>query len=283
MEEVFEVITLFQELGIEKVRLTGGEPLLRKGVPSLVARVKALPGIREVVMTTNGVLLKSFARELKAAGLDRLNISLDTLDRSNFLKITGMDKFQEVMGGIQEVFRLGLSPVKINAVLMKGYNDHEVLDLVDFAVVNACEVRFIEWMPTAGEILSERNNRFLSNIFAREIISQRYTLIPDCSNPHSPAGTFRIRGTCAKVGFISPLSNQFCKKCNRLRIKANGMLKTCLHGKEDLNIRELLRSNSTRGAIKSHIGSVVYNRPEEHFLNDATVRHQDFVMTAVGG
>ena len=281
--EIAEVVSIFSELGIWKVRLTGGEPLLRKGVPSLVARIKSFPGIREVVMTTNGVLLKDFAQALKCAGLDRINVSLDTLDRENFKRITGLDKLNEVLDGMDAAQRAGLGPIKLNTVLMKGFNDHEIMDLVEFAVARSMHIRFIEWMPTAAEIHSVRENRFLSVDFPKRLIQEKYGFIPDESEPHAPARTFGLRGTQTKVGFISPLSNAFCPMCNRLRLKANGMMKTCLHGKEDLDLKSLLREGRSREAIKNRIASVVFDRPEEHFLNQSAVPHNDFVMTAVGG
>lgn len=283
MEEVFEAVSVFSELGIRKVRLTGGEPLLRKGVPALVAKIKSLPGIREVVMTTNGVLLKTFAAELKKAGLDRINISLDTLDRGNFERITGSDKLESVLEGIAAAQAAGIGPIKVNAVLMKGWNDHEVMDLVKFAVSRKLHMRFIEWMPTTSEIHSVRENRYLSSEAARRTVETDYCLIRDEADPHAPARTYRVKGTDCTVGFISPLSNAFCAMCNRLRMKANGMLKTCLHGREDLDIRGLLRSGTPREEIKRRIAETVFDRPQEHFLNNAAVAHQDFVMTSVGG
>ena len=283
MEEIVETVSIFAELGIWKLRLTGGEPLLRKDVPSLVARIKNIPGIREVVMTSNGVLLKHFAADLKKAGLDRINVSLDTLDRENFKRITGLDKFGEVLEGIEAVTAAGIRPVKINVVLMKGFNDAEILELVRFAVARELHIRFIEWMPTAGGIHALRENRFMSSEEAKNRIEEKYTLFPDESNPHSPARNYFAAGTKSEVGFISPLSNAFCAMCNRLRLKADGMMKTCLHGKEDLDIKALLRRGLTREEIRQAIIAVVFDRPEEHFLNNATVPHNDFVMTAVGG
>jgi cyclic pyranopterin phosphate synthase len=283
MDETAEIVAIFAELGINKVRLTGGEPLLKKGVPDLVHCIKNFPGIREVVMTTNGVLLKSFAQDLKSAGLDRINISLDTLDRKNFERITGLDKLNDVLNGIEAASFAGIGPIKINAVLMKGYNDKEIMELVEFAIERCFHIRFIEWMPTAGEIHSVRENRFLSSEFAKQTVSEKYGLIPDDSDPSAPARSFYIHGTQSRIGFISPLSNAFCSKCNRLRLKANGMMKTCLHGKEDLDIKALLRQGVSREEIKRQIVSTVFDRPEEHFLNNQAVPHNDFVMTAVGG
>lgn len=282
-DEILEIVSMFAELGLWKVRLTGGEPLLRKDVTALVRRLRRVPGVRELVMTSNGLLLKRFAGELKASGLDRVNVSLDTLDRGNFERITGLDRFREVMEGIEAAAAAKLTPLKINAVLMKGYNDHEVLDLVRFAVERDFHVRFIEWMPTAGEIYSVRNDRYMSAETAKAMIEEKYRLVADDTNPYAPARSFQIDGTASTVGFISPLSNAFCKQCNRLRLKANGMMKTCLHGREDLDLKALLRGGLSREAIKARIASTVFDRPEEHFLNDATKPHNDFIMTAVGG
>lgn len=283
MDEIAEIVSIFAELGINKVRLTGGEPLLKKGVPDLVRRIKNFSGIREVVMTTNGVLLGTFAQNLKNAGLDRVNVSLDTLDRENFKRITGLDKLSDVLNGIDAAAKAGIGPIKINTVLMKNYNDREIMELVEFAIERSFHIRFIEWMPTAGEIQSVRENRYLSSEFAKQSVAEKYGLIPDDSDPHAPAKNFRIEGTRSRIGFISPLSNAFCAKCNRLRLKANGMMKTCLHGKEDLDIKALLRQGVSREEIKEQIVSTVFDRPEEHFLNNPAVPHNDFVMTAVGG
>ena len=283
MDEIAQTVDIFAELGISKVRLTGGEPLLRKGVPALVACLKATPGIHEVVMTTNGILLGAFAGKLKQAGLDRLNISLDTLDRENFKRIAAMDKLDEVFAGIDAALAHGLGPIKLNMVLMKGINDHEVPAMVRFAVERGMDLRFIEWMPTATEIHSVRENRFLDTESVRQSLESEFCLVRKEVDPHAPARTYQIIGTESTIGFISPLSNAFCSMCNRLRLKANGMMKTCLHGKEDLSLRELLRGGVSREEIRKRIEETVFDRPKEHFLNDPSVEHKDFVMTAVGG
>ena len=234
-------------------------------------------------MSTNGVLLKRFAGALKAAGLQRVNVSLDTLSRERFLRITGMDCWQDVVDGIVEARAAGLAPVKLNTVLMKGVNDDEILPLVDFAVRHGVELRFIEWMPTNPLVNGEREGRFLSNEVAQAYIEEAYRLIPDEGDPHAPARTFRIDGTDTRVGFINPLSNSFCAMCNRVRLKVNGRIKTCLHGREELDLKTMLRSGISAEEIKRQIGMAVFLRPEQHFLNRLDVAHQDFVMTQVGG
>ncbi len=282
-EELAKLTRCFAELGIRKVRLTGGEPLVRKGIEELIFRIREIPQIREMALSTNGVFLKGKARLLNTAGLDRLNISLDTLKRDRFIEISKIDKLPEVLEGIEEAIACGLTPVKLNTVLMRGINDDEILDLVSFAVERSLEIRFIEVMTTNINVGLDPQERFFSSEEAREIVEREYELIPAESYLSSPAQTFSIAGTQARVGFISPLSNFFCARCNRLRLKANGMLKTCLHGKEDLDLKQLLRSGMAMETMKERIQEVVYVRPEQHFLNETQVKHNDFQMSHIGG
>ena len=282
-DELVELAEIFAELGITKIRLTGGEPLLRPGVVELLERLAAVPRIQTLALSTNGVLLKRHAAALKQAGLQRINISLDTLSREKFSRITGQDQWQQVIDGIHEASRVGFEAVKINTVLMKGINDDEILALVRFAVDEALELRFIEWMPTNPFVDQKRRERFLSNDVVRALIEQHYDLVADDLDVHSPAKRFLIRGTAARVGFINPLSNYFCAQCNRVRLKVNGRIKTCLHGKEELDLKTMLRTGVAHDVIKAQIAEAVFLRPEQHFLNQPAVPHHDFVMTQVGG
>ncbi|MBI3324524.1 MAG: GTP 3',8-cyclase MoaA [Candidatus Omnitrophica bacterium] len=282
-DELVELATIFAELGITKIRLTGGEPLLRPGLMEMVGRLATIPGITQLAMSTNGVLLSRHARALKNAGLQRINVSLDTLSREKFATITAMDQWQAVVDGIVEAKAVGLKPVKVNTVLMKGVNDDEILALVRFAVEQELELRFIEWMPTNPFVDHERESKFFSNDAARVLIAGAHRLIPDDPDPHAPARSFLIDGTGARVGFINPLSNVFCAMCNRVRLKANGRIKTCLHGREELDLKAMLRAGVAREEIKRQIATAVFLRPEQHFLNRPEVAHQDFVMTSVGG
>lgn len=282
-DEVIELATIFAELGVTKIRLTGGEPLLRPGLVTMVARLAIIPRITQLAMSTNGVLLARHARALKEAGLQRINVSLDTLSREKFAAITGMDQWHEVVDGILEAKAEGLGPVKINTVLMRGVNDDELLALVGFAIEQELELRLIEWMPTNPLIDVEREGKFLSNEVAQRLIERHYRLVSDDPDPHSPARSFRIAGTRARIGFINPLSNFFCALCNRVRLKANGRIKTCLHGAEELDLKTMLRAGVSREAIKRQIATAVFLRPEQHFLNRPEVAHHDFVMTQVGG
>ncbi len=281
-----EIVTLtgyFAELGVRKVRLTGGEPLVRPGIAGLIRRLRKIPGIEELALSTNGVLLKQQARELREAGLDRINVSLDTLRRDRFKEIAKMDRLSDVLEGIEEALRCGLHPVKMNTVLIKGVNDDEILDLTRFAVEHSMEVRFIELMQTNQAVMLDPAQNFLSVEEARGMIETQYRLVPFDTYVSSPAKVFSIVGTQARVGLISPLSCFFCARCNRLRLKANGALKTCLHGKEDLDLKSLLRSGASRAVIQRKIEAVVFNRPEQHFLTQPEVKHQDFQMSHVGG
>ena len=282
-DEILTLTSCFVELGIRKVRITGGEPLVRKGIAGLIARIRKIPDIAEIALSTNGVFLKDQAQELKEAGLDRINISLDTLRRDRFQQIARMDKLPQVLEGVEEAIKQGFHPIKINTVLMKGINEDEILNLVQFAIERSIEVRFIELMPTHDSVQRNVNERFVSSEEAKTSIEKEYSLTPADTYFSSPASVYNIYGTRARVGFISPLSCAFCSRCNRLRLKANGALKTCLHGKEDLDLKTLLRSGVFLDEIKSKIREVVYARPEQHFLNEPQVQHQDFQMSHVGG
>ena len=281
--EIAELTQYFSELGIRKVRLTGGEPLVRRNVSELIFKIREIPEISEMALSTNGVFLKQQARSLKQAGLDRINISLDTLNRHRFQEIAKQDRLQDVLDGIDEALRCGFKQLKLNAVLLKGINEDEILDLVSFAVEMGVEIRFIELMQTNGLVQLDPMERFMTTEEAQIRVEEVYDLIPTDTYFSSPARMYQIKGTESKVGFISPLSNQFCSRCNRLRLKANGMLKTCLHGKEDLDLKELLRAQTPKEVIKRKIQEVVWVRPEEHFLNKSEVKHQDFQMSHVGG
>lgn len=282
-DELVTLAAMFVTLGVRKIRLTGGEPLLRPGLPEVVRRLAALPEMAQLALSTNGVLLQRYAEALKRAGLQRVNVSLDTLVRERFTAITGMDCWQTVVDGILEARRVGLTPVKVNMVLMKGVNEDEIVPMVEFAAAHRLEIRFIEWMPTTTGVDDRRVNRFFSNEQAREALERHYQLMPEDIDPHAPARRFRVAGTEAAVGFISPLSRFFCGMCNRVRLKADGRIKTCLHGREELDLKQMLREGASPSAIQAVIRQAVFLRPEEHFLNRQDVAHQDFVMTQVGG
>ena len=282
IEEIERLARIFASLGIRKVRLTGGEPTLRRGIEEIVARIKNISGIREIVMTTNGIVLSRIAQTLRTAGLDRVNISLDTLDRAKFRRIAGPDRLADVLESVDKALEAGLRPVKLNTVVMRGINDEEVVDLLRFAVAKEISIRFIEVMPTHQSVFTARE-RLVPSQEVKEKIEQHYELENAPAYAGSPSRDFWVMGTRTMVGFISPLSNFFCAQCNRIRLKANGGLKTCLHGEESVNLRKLLREGSTDGEVAEVISRTVYHRAAEHFLNNDFVPHKDFFMSQVGG
>jgi cyclic pyranopterin phosphate synthase len=262
-EEILRLVEIFADIGINKVRLTGGEPLVRPGIIDLVEMINNINGIESVVMTTNGVLLKDYADKLKEAGLKRINISLDSLDRKTYKKITRFDKLNKVLSGIKSSRRAGLNPVKINTVVMKNFNTDEIYDFVDMAIRNKLEWRFIEFMPLGGVHIVQKD-LFISNKKIKRKIEKKYDLKPIKDAKSLVANVFRIKGTEAKLGFISPLTHKFCHKCNRVRMTADGNLIPCLMSEESFNLKKLVRSNESNIKIKEYINQVINKKPKEH-------------------
>ena len=238
VEEIEEIVKVFVKLGVNKIRLTGGEPLVRKGILDIVERIGKLEGIRDFAMTTNGLLLKEYAKDLRALGLKRVNISLDTLDDKKYSSITRIGSLQRVMKGIEAAKEVGLTPIKINTVLVGGFNDDEIEDLVRLTEKEEIDVRFIELMPI-GEAIKLKADHFLSN----EIVLQRVpNLIKiDGEDPSSPAVYYKLPNGKGKIGLINPVSCKFCKNCNRVRLTSQGKLKLCLHSDVEIDLREALR------------------------------------------
>ncbi len=241
-EEMERLVGLFTRLGIRKVRLTGGEPLVRRGLPHFIRRLCRLPGLEEVVLTTNGVFLAQQARELKAAGLGRVNISLDSLRPQRLARITGRDCFHQVWQGVQAAEDVGFHPLKLNVVVMKGINDDEIPDFVELAREKPYFIRFIEYMPVGHD------NRWSDRLFLdTESILQRVRglcrLLPvDRRGLDGPARSFRIQGGRGGIGFISAVSDHFCGQCNRLRLTPEGHLRTCLFSDQEADLRAPLRA-----------------------------------------
>lgn len=262
VEEIEEIVKVFVKLGVNKIRLTGGEPLVRKGILDIVERIGKLEGIRDFAMTTNGLLLKEYAKDLKALGLKRVNISLDTLDDKKYSSITRIGSLQRVMKGIEAAKEVGLTPIKINTVLVGGFNDDEIEDLVRLTEKEEIDVRFIELMPI-GEAIKLKADHFLSN----EIVLQRVpNLIKiDGEDPSSPAVYYKLPNGKGKIGLINPVSCKFCKNCNRVRLTSQGKLKLCLHSDVEIDLREALRRGQ---AIEKIIMDAISKKPESHNLED---------------
>lgn len=282
-EELERVIRLAVSLGIEKIRLTGGEPLLRHGVEDLVARVSRIDGITDLAMTTNGFLFPQKARALRQAGLGRVSFSLDSLDRSNFKKITGRDGLQEVLDSIALAQELGFSPVKVNAVVIRDLNDHELEALAAFAREKALSMRFIEFMPldSARAWLKEMV------VSGREILERlqaKFQLLPAPSpNPSSTSKRWVFADGRGELGIIAPVSEPFCGHCNRIRLTADGKVRTCLFSVTEHDLRSLLRNGATEDQLREWLEAVVLKKEPRHYIGEREFVPPSRSMSCIGG
>ena len=279
LEEILRVGKIFSRLGIKKIRLTGGEPLLRKNLPTLIRELKNISGIEQVTLTTNGVLLKNFAPELIAAGLDGINLSLDTLDEKIFEQLTRRKFFKEIISGLEILLRKNLA-IKINCVPLRGVNDREILELATLAEKNFIKVRFIELMPIGCAINSGLRGIPTAEIFS-ELEKKFGELIPvhKKNSLQGPAKYFQPKNFIGEIGFIDALEHKFCGECNRIRLTAEGFLKTCLSFDNGLDVRNLLRSGVADEKILAEIRETIYRKPREHNFGCST----NFQMYQVGG
>lgn len=242
-EEITQIVRAFANFGVSSVRLTGGEPLVRKRVEALMRQLAEIEGIDDLSITTNGFLLKEKARALKEAGLKRVNVSVDTLDPEKFSYITGAPKgaLHRVIEGIEEALAAGLNPVKVNTVLINGFNDGEVEEFLKFSEKYGVEVRFIELMPVGGKFFSHENFIPISQI--KKLIEERFgRLIPAKTFKKGPAKSFRVEGTGALIGFIPSVSEHFCGQCNRVRLTSDGKLRLCLMSDREVDLKGVLRA-----------------------------------------
>lgn len=265
-EEIIRIAKSFAELGVTKIRLTGGEPLMRKNLPELVASIKAITGIQEVVMTTNGTLLTKYAQPLFEAGLSRLNISLDTLKAERFETLTRRDRLQAVLDGIFEAKKYAFESIKLNAVIMRGMNDDEIIPLTDFALKHELDISFIEEMPL-GEVGYDRSVTFLSSADIKSKIKEAYRLESSNYKTGGPAVYSKIEGYKSRIGFISPHSNNFCGDCNRVRITAVGRLLLCLGNENSQDLRTFIRNGCTDDELKNKLVSALQLKPEKHHFD----------------
>ncbi|MDF1551475.1 MAG: GTP 3',8-cyclase MoaA [Deferrisomatales bacterium] len=280
-EELLRVARVAVSLGIEKIRITGGEPLVRRGVVGFVARVGALPGLRDFSLTTNGLLLADAAASLRQAGLRRVNVSLDTLRPEVFERITRRPGLERVLAGLAEARRVGLAPIKVNVVALRGVNDGEILDFAAFAQQEACEVRFIEFMPSTADAWD--GGQMLTSAEVLAVLGSRYDLQPTTNGSAAgPSRTFRLPGG-GLVGVISPLSDHFCGSCNRLRLTAEGKLRSCLFSQEETDLRPLLRGAAAAGALAAALRDAVHSKPERHTVGEAGQHKCGLSMSRVGG
>ena len=278
-EEICIVAQAAAELGIVKVRLTGGEPLVRAKLTNLLAMLARIQGIDDISLTTNGVLLQRYADELKSAGLRRVNVSLDSLRSDRFHRITRMGNLDDVLRGIEAARQAGLNPVKTNTVVIRGTNDDEVLDFARLTIEGEWHVRFIEYMPFPN---GEKADHLLVPVSEiKQRIETLGELEPSLSSGGGPARYFRLPGARGTIGFISPVSEHFCRACNRLRLTADGKLRPCLFSDTEIDLREPLRRGATADDIKRLIQEAASCKPEGHKLG-AGITCERF-MVQIGG
>jgi cyclic pyranopterin phosphate synthase len=282
-EELLRIIKIGVDLGIEKVRVTGGEPLVRKGVYGFLQKLVQFPGIRDVSLTTNGVLLKHHAKEIRDAGIRRINISLDTLKPDRFKTITGFDAFQDVWDGIQAVAGLGFSPIKINTVAMRGVNDDELVDIARLSLTLPFHFRFIEYMPIGSNVESQSAGLLTPEIQTR-LIQAVGPLTPVQNGVmDGPARRFRFADAVGEIGFISAMSHHFCGTCNRLRLTASGQLRSCLLSDRQDDIKTPLRHGATDREIADIFRESVRHKALEHKLSSTSSSGVHTRMASIGG
>ena len=281
--EFLRIIGLAVELGFRKFRLTGGEPTVRPGLPEFVRAIKAIPGVEEVAMTTNALLLPKLAAPLAAAGLDRLNISIDTLDPDRFRRITRGGDIRKVFAGIRAAEAHGLAPIKLNAVVVRGFNDHEVADLAALTLDHPWQVRYIEIMPLDG-VFDVAQQRLVSSEETRQLLRDRFGALEPApsDNPADPARPYRLPGAKGTVGFISSVTENFCAGCNRMRLTAEGKLRLCLLREDELDLRPLLRNGATDTELRAAIRAGVWRKPWGHGL-DQGILPVGRGMSQIGG
>jgi GTP 3',8-cyclase len=280
-EEIITLVKAAAELGIDKVRLTGGEPLVRAGVSDLIKMITEIDTIKDISMTTNGVLLAKYAAELKEAGLDRVNISLDTLKPERFHQITRCGKLEDTLNGIAAAIEADLTPVKINMVAMAGVNDDEIIDFARKTITDGWNVRFIEQMPVSAP--GEEAAKLFSVKDMKLRIDPLGKMEPfKMSTGNGPAKYYKLLGASGTIGFITPVTEHFCLECNRLRLTADGKLRLCLLQEDEIDLREPLRSGASIEELKTLIKDAIAKKPKGHTLGEEG-RHKGRPFSQVGG
>ncbi|MDA8125790.1 MAG: GTP 3',8-cyclase MoaA [Deltaproteobacteria bacterium] len=287
-EEIGRIIRIAADEGITKVRITGGEPLVRKGVVEFIASLQGIRSLNDISLTTNGILLESCAERLYAAGIHRINISLDSLKADKYREITRGGELESVLAGIRKAETTGFSPIKINIVAIKGINDDEILDFARLSLAHPYQIRFIELMPL-GKASSENDGRYLANSVVKERIAALGALEPVDGRANNasdgPARIFRLSGGAGEIGFISPVSRHFCQSCNRLRLTADGHLRACLLSDEERDLKTPLRAGASNEEIGAIIRETIARKPKEHGVScdESHIRKCVKEMQAIGG
>jgi cyclic pyranopterin phosphate synthase len=284
LEELQRVAAAFVSLGVRRIRLTGGEPLVRRGIEQLAAGISALPGLDELTLTTNGARLRQFARPLRDAGVRRLNISLDSLDPQRFATLTRTGKLADVLDGIQAAREAGFQRIRLNSVILRGRNDDEVPELVDFALSNNCDIAFIEEMPLGQIAEHSRSEAFVSSAELRELIAARFELLPAADVTAGPSRYWQVAGSARRVGFISPHSHNFCHLCNRVRVTVEGRLLLCLGNEHSVDLKPLLREfPEDDQPLREAIVAAMAIKPERHHFSHEPEEQLVRFMNMTGG
>jgi cyclic pyranopterin phosphate synthase len=282
-EEIARVVALLAAMGVGDVRLTGGEPLVRRQFPQLAAMLAALPEVHELSVTTNGFLLERDAAALVQAGIDRFNVSVDSLQRDRFYELTRRDALPQVLRGLERLAQFPEAhPIKVNAVAIRGFTEEEVLPFAEFARRTPFEVRFIEFMPLDGD-RAWSSERVLTGAEIRAQIDAVYPLEPSPREPHATARVYRFKDGKGQVGFINPVSEPFCADCNRIRLTADGRLRTCLFSLNETDLRGPLREGATDEELAGIVRDAVWRKELKHHINEPGFIQPERSMSQIGG
>lgn len=284
LEESAELCSAFAELGIDKIRITGGEPLIRNNIGTLFDQLGRIESLQELTLTTNGSRLKDQARQLADAGVKRINVSLDSMDPEQFHQITRTGTLNDVLEGIRAAQAAGIERVKLNAVILKNRNLNQVIPLLEYTLENNLDISFIEEMPL-GEVTEHgREAEFCSSAEIREIIAQHYQLTPSSAATAGPSRYWTIKGSDSLIGFISPHSDNFCSSCNRIRVTAEGRLILCLGNENSVDLKAVMRRYpGDRKRLKQTIVDAMSNKPEKHYFYDQDAPQIVRFMNTTGG
>jgi len=281
-EEIIRLTKLFASMGVDKIRLTGGEPLIRKGVTQLISKIRDIDGIKTIAMTTNGVLLSKNLEALKNAGLDKINLSLDTLNPERFAKIARRDYFNNVITAFNDAISEGFTPLKVNMVPIRGVNEDELLDFVALTKNNLIDVRFIEFMPFDQNQWHTR--KLITFKQMHDIISTKYPLTPcEHGDPNTVANTYSIKNHKGTISFISSITNSFCGGCNRIRLLADGALKNCLFSNQEISLRDAMRQGASDDTLEIMIRDCFKNKQKQHDSSEMLLTQNNRSMIKIGG
>lgn len=282
-EEIERLARILAEHGVQKIRLTGGEPLLRRNVESLVSQLDSIPNIRDIALTTNGFIFPDRAQPLRDAGLKRVTFSLDSLDADNFKRLTGKDGLELVKRSIQRAKELGYSPIKLNAVIIRHLNEHEIEALAHFAAEQEITIRYIEFMPLDSSRAWQRDHVVSKNEIL-ERLSKNLHLEPlKGDSPAETAQRWRIKGTRSEIGIIAPVTEPFCGNCNRIRLTADGKIRTCLFSLHEHDLKASLRAGDNDQQITKQLRDIVFQKEERHHIGEDEFQQPDRTMSYIGG